>query len=398
MIGQWTNARGLVAGALLLPTLLLAGCGTDTPTATAIPTALATAMATTAPAVMTPTAMMVAPTNTVPAVMTPTAMMVAPTDTAPAALTPTAMTALTPTVMMAGTETPGMMGTGTPGMMGTGTPAMAMGSPTAAGSAAATAVPPTPPPTPASSYVPGAHKGTIPAPAKLKEAGKLTFGSDASYPPQEYVDSKGKPVGFDIDIAAEIASRMGLELNVVNFKFDAILPALNANQFDAVISAMTINEKRQAVVDFVRYFEAGQAVLVPKGNPKGIKMLDDLSGKTAVAESGTTEEDTLKALNVKLKAAGKPEVTILLYPTDTDAVDQLRVGRADATLHDSPVAAYYATLNPAFEVAIANFDSAPEGIAVAKSNPEMSSAIGKAIKAMTDDGTMAAILKKWGIK
>ncbi len=398
MIGQWTKARGLVAGALLLPALLLAGCGADTPTVTAIPTAMVTAP-TSAPPVATDTM--------VPAKPTDTAMMVAPTATAMTVMTPTAMTAMTPTAMMAGTETPGMMagtetpgmmaGTETPGMMaGTETPGM-MGSPTAAGTAAATAVPATPPPTPASSYVPGAHKGTIPAPAKLKEAGKLTFGTDASYPPQEYVDAAGKPVGFDMDIAAEIASRMGLELNVVNFKFDDIIPALNAGQFDAVISAMTINEKRQAVVDFVRYFEAGQAVLVPKGNPKGIKTLDDLSGKTAVAESGTTEEDTLKALNVKLKAAGKPEVNILLYPTDTDAVDQLRVGRADATLHDSPVAAYYATLNPAFEVAIANFDSAPEGIAVAKSNAEMSSTIGKAIKAMTDDGTMAAILKKWGI-
>lgn len=361
MIGQWTKARGVVAGALLLPTLLLAGCGTDTPTATAIPVAAATTA---------PTAAMAQPTDTAPAAV-PTA------TTMPAAMTPTAMMAITPTAMMAGTETSGMMG-----------------SPTAE----ATAVPPTPPPTPASSFVPGAHKGTIPAPAKLKEAGKLTIGTDASYPPQEYVDAAGKPVGFDMDIAAEIASRLGLELNVVNFKFDAILPALNSGQFDAVISAMSITDDRAKVVDFVRYFEAGQAVLVAKGNPKGIKTLDDLSGKTAVAEAGTVEEATLNTLNTKLKAAGKPEVTILIYPTDTDAVDQLRVGRADATLHDSPVAAYYATLNPAFEVAIANFDSGPEGIAVAKTNPEMTAVISQVIKAMTDDGTMAAILNKWGIK
>ncbi len=400
MTGRLTQARGLVAGVLLLPTLLLAGCGTDTPTATAIPTAAATTAPTTAPPQPTDTAMAAKPTDTAMAAKpTDTVMAVAPTNTAMTAMTPAVPAAGTGTPDMMGTGTPGMMnGTGTPGMMGTGTPAMAMGSPTAAGTAAATAVPPTPPPTPASAYVPGAHKGTIPAPAKLKEAGKLTFGSDASYPPQEYVDASGKPVGFDIDIANEIASRMGLELNVVNFKFDAILPALNSSQFDAVISAMTITDDRAKVVDFVRYFEAGQAVLVAKGNPKGIKTLDDLSGKTAVAEAGTVEETTLTTLNAKLKTAGKPQVTVLIYPTDTDAVDQLRVGRADATLHDSPVAAYYATLNPAFEVAIANFESAPEGIAVAKANPEMSAAISKAIKAMTDDGTMAAILKKWGIK
>jgi polar amino acid transport system substrate-binding protein len=353
MTGRLTKGRTAMAAALLLPSLLLAGCGADvTPTAVATPIPPAAAATDTAPAAVA--------TNTAPAA-TNTAAMAAPTDTT-AATTPTeAGSATTPT-----------------------------------GAAAAA---PTPAPTPVSAWVPGAHKGTIPAPSKLKDAGKLTFGTDASYPPQEYVDASGTPVGLDMDIAAEIASRMGLDLAVVNFKFDDIIPAVNAGQFDAVISAMTIKPERAAVVDFVPYFEAGQAVLVKKGNPKNIKTLDDLSGLTAVAESGTTEEDTLKTLNDKLTKAGKPPVNALTYPTDTDAVDQLRVGRADATLHDSPVAAYYAALNPnAFEVAIADFDSAPEGIATAKNNTAMHDAINSAVDAMKKDGTLAAILAKWGIK
>lgn len=252
--------------------------------------------------------------------------------------------------------------------------------------------------TPVSDWKPGAHPNTVPAPAKLGTAGMLTVGSDASYPPQEYIDAGGNPVGLDMDIAAEIASRMGLTLKVVNFKFDDIIPALQAGQFDIVISAMTVTDERKKVVDFVPYFDAGQAVLVKKGNPKGIKTLDDLSGKTAVAEQGTIEEKTLNSLNDKLTKAGKPKVNILVYPTDTDAVDQLRVGRADATLHDSPVAAYYAKLNTDFEVAIANFDSAPEGIAVAQSNKPMSDAINAAITTMKSDGTLDAIKGKWGAK
>jgi len=79
-------------------------------------------------------------------------------------------------------------------------------------------------------------------------------------------------------------------------------------------------------------------------------------------------------------------------------VQQLQVGRADATLHDSPVAAYYAKLNPDFEVAIPDFDSAPEGIAVAKNNADMLTAINKAIDAMKSDGTLDAIKAKWGVK
>src|SRR4029079_10532005 len=137
--------------------------------------------------------------------------------------------------------------------------------------------------------------------------------------------------------------------------------------------------ERQKVVDFVPYFEAGQAGLVVKGNSKGIKTLYYLSGKTAAVQQGTTEEQTLKDLNDKLSKEGKPKVTVLTYPSDTDAVDQLRVGRADATLHDSPVAAYYAKLNPNFEVAIPNYDSAPEGIAVSKSNKAMFDAVNAAI-------------------
>ena len=351
MIAKLGQTRKLLTGILLIPMLLLVGCGAE-PTVTTVPAAAPTTAATDTAA---PAA---AATNT-------TAPAAAATDTAPAATVTEAMAGTTPTE--------------------------------AAGGGASTE--PTPAPTPVSEWVPGKYAKTIPAPSKLVKSGMLTVGSDASYPPQEYVDASGKPIGMDIDIASEIASRMGLDLNVINFKFDDIIPALNAGQFDIVVSAMTVTDERSKVVDFVPYFSAGQAVLVQKGNPKGIKTLDDLSGKTAVAEQGTIEEQALKDLNAKLEAAGKPKVNVLIYPTDTDAVDQLRVGRADATLHDSPVAAYYAELNPnAFEVAIPNFDSAPEGIATAKNNTPMHDAIDAAIKAMKADGTLNAIYAKWGIQ
>jgi polar amino acid transport system substrate-binding protein len=252
--------------------------------------------------------------------------------------------------------------------------------------------------TPVSDWRPGKFANSIPAPSKLVSAGTLTVGSDVAYPPQEYMDAGGNAIGLDIDIAQEIASRLGLEAKIVNFKFDNLIPALQAGQFDVLVSAMTITDERKQVVDFVPYFDAGQAVLVKKGNPAGIKTLDDLAGKTAVAQQGTTEEQTLKDLNAKFAQEGKAAVNVLTYPTDTDAVDQLRIGRADATLHDSPVAAYYSKLYPEFEVAIPNFDSAPEGIAVAKNNPDMLNAIQQAIDAMKSDGTLDQINAKWGVQ
>jgi polar amino acid transport system substrate-binding protein len=238
----------------------------------------------------------------------------------------------------------------------------------------------------------------VTAPAKLVTGGTLTVGSDVSYPPQEYMDASNNAVGFDIDLASEIASRMGLQLKVVNFNFNDIIPALNAGQFDAVISAMNITPDRSKAVNFVPYYEAGQSVLVPKGNPKNIKTLDDLSGLTVAVQQGTTEYDSLNAENTKLSAAGKPKINILTYPTDTDAVDQLRVGRADAVMDDDPVAGYYTALNPNFEVAVSGYSSAKEGIATALNNTDMQTAINKAVTDITNDGTLAAIKAKWGLK
>ncbi len=356
MLGNIHKGRAAIAAAFLLFTMFMAGCG---PAAT--PTTVVSAPG-------------VAPADTTLAILPTDTTAAAPTDTI-AMMTPTeAMSAATPSVSMTMTMTATQVVTGTSG-----------------GSSTAGA-------TPVSDWRPGKHANTIPAPAKLVAAGTLTIGSDAGYPPQEYIDAGGNAVGFDIDIANEIASRMGLQPKVINFKFDDIIPALNAGQFDIVISAMTITADRSKVVDFVPYFDAGQAVLVPKGNPKGIKTLDDLSGKTAAVEQGTTEEKTLADLNTKFAAANKPLVNVLRYAVDTDAVDQLRVGRADATLHDSPVAAYYAKLNPNFEAAIPNFESAPEGIATAKTNTAMNTAINTAINAMKQDGTLDAIKAKWGVQ
>ena len=331
---------GLALLVLIISVLVMSGCGAE---ATATPVPL--------------------PTNTTEAA--------APTNTAEVA---------------APTDTPQVAATPTEAAMGATPSAETSGGVTAAGA------------TPVSDWKPGAHANSVPAPAKLVSAGTLIVGSDVSYPPQEYKDPAGNPVGMDIDIAAELASRMGLTLKVQDFKFDDIIPALNAGQFDIVVSAMTITDDRKKVVDFVPYFEAGQAILVAKGNPAGIKALEDLSGKTAAVQQGTTEETTLKDLNAKLETDGKPKVTVLTYPADTDAVDQLRIGRVDATLHDSPVAAYYAKLNPAFEVAVPNFDSAPEGIVVAKTNPDMFKAVESAVNAMQADGTLDAIKGKWGVK
>ena len=106
-----------------------------------------------------------------------------------------------------------------------------------------------------------------------------------------------------------------------------------------------------------------------KGNPKHISSLDDLCGKTVALEKGTTQEDVANAQATKCTDGGKGKITILPLDKDTDALQQLKIGRSDADMNDFPVAAYNAKTSGGgndFEVVGQQFQSAPYGIAVRK--------------------------------
>ena len=97
----------------------------------------------------------------------------------------------------------------------------------------------------------------------------------------------------------------------INTVFDGIIPALTAQRFDVIMSAMTVTDDRKKTIDFVPYFIAGTDILVPAGNPKNIQSIEDLSGLNVAVESGTIQEQQVKAANEDLKAAGKPEINVL---------------------------------------------------------------------------------------
>ena len=132
------------------------------------------------------------------------------------------------------------------------------------------------------------------------------------------------------------------------------------------MSAMSDNKKRQAEIDFVDYFNAGTSILVKKGNPEGIKSLDDFCGKTIALQRGTTQDDVAKAQATKCQAAGKP-LKILKFDRDTEALLQVKQGRAVADMNDFPVAAYTAKQAPNdFEVVGEQIEAGPYGIGVRK--------------------------------
>jgi polar amino acid transport system substrate-binding protein len=270
----------------------------------------------------------------------------------------------------------------------------------AACSGGATAVPSAAPAASASAAASPSAAG-VPVPDRIKTAGTLIVCSDVSYAPEEFYAADGTTIqGSDIDIAGDIAKRWGVTLQVDNTPFDGIIAALKAKKCDMILSGMNSTDERKKEVDFVDYLKVGQGLLVPTGNPKNIKTLDDLSGKSVAVQLGTSNKDALDAKDKALKAAGKPGIDVVGFEKDTDAFQQLALGRVDAYSTDSPVVAYYNTLpNNAgkFEVGGTPIDPIAIGVAMRKDDPGMKDAVQAAIDAMYADGALKAIVAKWGM-
>ena len=238
-------------------------------------------------------------------------------------------------------------------------------------------------------------------PDRIKTAGTLIVCSDVSYAPEEFYAADGTTIqGSDIDIAGDIARRWNVTLQVDNTPFDGIIAALKAKKCDMILSGMNSTDERKKEVDFVDYLKVGQGLLVPKGNPKNIKTLDDLSGKSVAVQLGTSNKDALDAKDKALKAAGKPGIDVVGFEKDTDAFQQLALGRVDAYSTDSPVVAYYNSLpNNAGKFEVGGTPIAPIaiGVAMRKDDPGMKDAVQAAVDAMYADGALKAIVDKWGM-
>jgi polar amino acid transport system substrate-binding protein len=240
---------------------------------------------------------------------------------------------------------------------------------------------------------------------QLITADRLTACIDIPYPPQEFFDEQGNPTGSDVDIATEIAHRLGLELTVNNTVFDTIIAALQGQKCDLIISAQNITTDRVKQVDMIPYFKAGQSFVVAKGNPKGINTTDDLCGKSIAAETGTTEVDYLegthdfngKGLTQACVGKSKPAITTKEFEKDSDALLALQAGQVDAYFADQPVATNYANTKPdSFELApIPPLEPALEGISVLKDHKPLQVAVQAALTSMIADGTYTNILKKY---
>jgi polar amino acid transport system substrate-binding protein len=226
--------------------------------------------------------------------------------------------------------------------------------------------------------------------------GTLQVGSDIAYAPIEfYEEGTQNPVGLDIDIAKALAKELGVKVEFMNTGFDGLIGALQAKRFDIIMSSMTVTEKRQQEIDFIPYFTAGTGILVQAGNPRGIQSLADLCGKNVAVQLGTIQVDQLDAQNEQCAQ----KISITTFDQNPLAVEQLRLGRADAVTADYPVAANDARLSQGkLEVVGTQFEAAPYGIGLRKDSTALNAALTKALQAIMDNGEYDKTLADWNLE
>jgi polar amino acid transport system substrate-binding protein len=260
--------------------------------------------------------------------------------------------------------------------------------PTSAGAAASAAIP-----VPAKDDALAAK-----VPQSVSADGKLVFGTDASYPPNEFTAPDGTTIiGMDVDLGTAVAQKLGLTAEFQNSAFPGIIPGIEGGRYELGMSSFSVNPERVQTVDMVSYFVAGTSVGVKSGNPDGVNA-DDLCGKAVGVQAGTVQVEDIAARNQQCAAEGKPAIQVTELQAQTDVTLALNSNRIVAMLADSPVVDYAVKQSEGGLEAIgAPYDTAPYGIALAKNQGEFAQALQGAIQALIDDGTYQAILDKYGV-
>ncbi|UOQ57154.1 ABC transporter substrate-binding protein [Leucobacter allii] len=233
-------------------------------------------------------------------------------------------------------------------------------------------------------------------PAEIADAGVLTIGTDAEYPPNEYKDADGKPVGWGVDLAEAVSAKLGLEPEWEILGFDAIIPRIQEGALNMGSSSFTDTVERQKSVDFVNFLNAGTQWAAAPGadiDPA------DACGLT-VAVQATTVQDTeeLPAKSAACEEAGKDPIEVLRFDGQPEVTQAVVDGRADAFSADLPVTGdAVAKLDGKLEVVGDVFDAAPYGFATQKDS-DVTLAVQAALQSLIDDGTYLEILEGAGIE
>jgi polar amino acid transport system substrate-binding protein len=251
--------------------------------------------------------------------------------------------------------------------------------------------------TPGASFDQGLHDRL---PASVLARGVIRVGTDSSYPPMSSFAPDGRTIiGMEPDLGSEIGRVLGVRVEFVNTEFTELLSDVAGGKLDLGMSAMTDTAERAKTVDFINYFNAGTSIVVQHGNPAGITAIQDLCGHVVAVEAGTTQVDLLT--RTQANCTDNP-MTLKTYPTNSDALLQLRTGRAVAVLNDLPVAVFLTTdprTRAQYQLAsTTQYEPGLYGILVGHRQLGLRDAIQGALETLMNSGVYDDVLTRWGTR
>lgn len=247
----------------------------------------------------------------------------------------------------------------------------------------------------------------------ILKRGKLRVGLEPGYMPFEMIDKRGglrqrnlrsggvrfrgqqaSFIGFDIDVAREMARALGVKFAPVNTAWPSIIPALNLGRFDIIISGMSVTEERKKRIDFAdSYMTVGQTVLVNKKHKDVITSYKQLNDPkyTVTSKPGTTGEEAVQKFI--------PKCTYQPFDTELEGAMAVIKGQADAFVYDLPYNVVFMAMHGEDDLVLLDkpFTVEPLAWGIRKNDPDFLKWLNKFLKELKEDGRYDKIYKKWFI-
>lgn len=224
------------------------------------------------------------------------------------------------------------------------------------------------------------------------EPGKLVIGLSADFPPYEFQvkssDGTNEIVGFDVEIAREIANDLGVTLEIKDMPFSSVLNELKADRIDLILSGLSPTKERKEQIDFSDiYYTAEQSVVTLAENKDNYKNVDDLKGKKIGVQMGSIQEGIAKEIE---------GATLTSLAKNSDIVMQLKSGRVDAAIMEGPVAKSFVSNVEGLVITDAKPQAEEEGyvVGIKKGHTEMVTQVNKTLERLKSENKIEEFVLK----
>ncbi|OCR85330.1 basic amino acid ABC transporter substrate-binding protein [Campylobacter fetus] len=219
----------------------------------------------------------------------------------------------------------------------------------------------------------------------------LKVGTNATYPPFEYIDNQNQITGFDMELVDAISKKAGFEYKIVNMSFDALIPALKAGKIDAVASAMSATPDRIKAVDFIKPYYTTENLFIKQAKNADLTSKQSLEGKKIGVQLGTVQETAARAIK---------GVKVIANEDIFAAIMALKNGKVDAVLVDGSIGYGYLKKNEDLVEFLKEPDGS-EGFSIAfdkNKHKDLIEKINQTIEELKNDGTYNKLLEKYDLK